>query len=304
MKRLFNLFFLSLVLLAACNKEEIRPTTIKVQIESVSGSRARFTVVTESSRAYYSYIIVREDEPNFNAPATAICDEEIENMVKALPFFENGSFTDIFCFRGSRQLTMRLLEDDKDYKFIVFQINPKTYKLIGDPVVCNFHTKPVPDRDLHFEIEHEGDILTITPSDDNLTYIWGCEESEMISDIYGFVPYYLYRIVEMYQEYGFLDILYDQGPIILDLSMESNLHSGTEYTLAISGCEESELTTPVKVVKFRYQSGNIEFLEVTEESLDELISEPQSVSNLRYSQHQIPIPCTMREYPHGAQNGR
>lgn len=268
MKRLFNLIILSLVLFSACKKEENRPTEIKVQLESVSGSRARFTVAPISSRAYYSYVLVKESDPNYNEPATVICKNEIQEMVNALPYFETGSFTDIFCFCGSRQFTMRLLEDDKDFKFIVFQINPKTYKLIGEPVVCNFHTNPVPDRDLHFDVNSDGDLLTITPSDDNLTYIWGCEESELINDIYGFASYYLYKVVEMYQEYGFLDILYEQGTVIFDLSTESNMGNGTEYTFAISGCEGGEFTTPVTVVRFRYHPGNIEILEVTEGSYD------------------------------------
>jgi hypothetical protein len=304
MKRLINLIILSLVLLTACNKEEIRPTEIKVEIESVSGSRARFTVAPESSHAYYSYVLVKESDPNYNESTTAICNNEILEMVKALPFFESGSFTDIFCFRGSRQFTMNMLEDDKDFKFIVFQINPKTYKLIGNPVVCNFHTKPVPDRDLHFDVNFDGDMLTITPSDDHLTYVWEYEESELISDIYVFAPYYLYKVVEMYQEYGFLDMLYMQGPSEWDFSLENNMNDGTEYTIAISGCEEGEFTTPVTVVRFLYHPGNIELLEVSEGSYDKSSSEPQSELVLRYSQHQNPIPCITTGHLRGARNNR
>lgn len=304
MKKLFNLIILSLALLTACNKEEIRPTEIKIQLESVSGSRARFTVATASSRAYYSYVLVKEGDPNYNETATAICTDEIVKMVEALPYFETGSFTDIFCFRGSRQFTMNLLEDDKEFKFIIFQLNPKTHNIIGDPVVCTFHTKPVPDRDLHFDVNFDGELLTITPSDDNLTYVWEYEESELISEQYIFAPFYLYKVVEMYQEYGFLDMLYMQGPSIWDFSLENNMDDGTEYTIAISGCEEGEFTTPVTVVRFRYHPGNIEILEVSEGSYDKSISEPQAELFLRYSQHQNPAPCTTTGYHHGARNSR
>lgn len=278
MKRLFNLIILSLVLLVSCNKEEIRPTEIKVQVESVTGSRARFTVATASSRAYYSYVILKQDDPNFNSSATVICNDKIQEMVNELPHYETGSFTDIFCYRGSRQFNVRLLEDDKDYKFIAFQINPKKYELIGEPVVCDFHTKPVPDRNLNFEILFDGDILRITPSDENLTYVWDYEESEMINDIYGSAPYYLYRVVEMYLEYGFLDMFYKQDQSVWYFDMEDNMKDGTEYTIAISGCEEGEFTTPVTVVRFRYHPGNIEQLEVTEEGHDKL-SSPKCASN-------------------------
>jgi len=268
MKRLFNLIILSLVLLVSCNKEEIRPTEIKVQVESVTGSRARFTVATANQHAYYSYVIVKQDDPNFNSPAAVICNNRIQEMVSELPNFETGSFTDIFCYRGSRQFNVRLLEDDKDFKFIVFQINPKKYELIGEPVVSNFHTKPVPDRNLNFEILFDGDILRITPSDENLTYVWDYEESEMINDIYGSASYYLYRVVEMYLEYGFLDMFYKDDQSIWYFGMEDEMTDGTEYTIAISGCEEGEFTTPVTVVRFRYHPNNIELLEITEDGND------------------------------------
>ena len=278
MKRLYIFIILSLVLLTSCNKEEIRPTEIKVQVESVTGSRARFTVATASSRAYYSYVIVKQDDQNYNSPASVICNDKIKEMVSELPYYETGSFTDVFCFRGSRQFNVRLLEDDKDYKFIAFQINPKKYELIGEPVVCNFHTKPVPDRDLHFEVNFEGDVLRITPSDENLTYVWDYEESEMINNIYGYASYYLYRVVEMYLEYGFLDMFYKEDQSIWYFGMEDEMTDGTEYTIAISGCEEGEFTTPVTVVRFRYHPNNIEVLEITEDGNDKL-SHPKCADN-------------------------
>lgn len=304
MKRLSLLIILSLILLTACKKEELLPTTIKVQLESVSGSRARFTVAPASSRAYYSYILLKEGEMYYNDPVTSVCNDMIKHMLDALPYFENESFTDIFCFTGSRQFTMNMMDDDKDFKFIVYQINPKTYKLIGDPVVCTFHTKPVPDRDLHFDVDFDGDILTITPTDDDLTYIWEYEESELIKDIYVFTSYYLYKVVEMYQEYGFLDWMYMQGPSVWDFSLANNMNDGTEYTIAISGCEDGEFTTPVTVARFRYHPGNIELLEVSEGSYDKSISGPQPEWLLRYSQHQNPIPCITTGHLRGARNNR
>ena len=303
MKRLSIFIILSLLLLTACNKEEIRPTEIKVQLESVSGSRARFTVATASSRAYYSYVLVKESDPNYNEEATTICDDEITRMVNELPNFETGTFTDIFCFRGSRQFNLNMLEDDKDFKFIVFQINPKTYKLIGDPVVCTFHTKPIPDRDLQFDVHFDGDVLTITPSDENLTYVWDYEESELINDIYGFATLYLYKVVEMYMEYGFLEMFYKQDQSIWYFDIEDNMDDGTEYTLAISGCEEGEFTTPITIVKFRYHPGNIEVLEISEGSYEKSISGSRAELFLRYSQHQNPIPYTKKGHLRGAQNG-
>ena len=44
MKRQLTFIILSLFLLAGCTKEELLPTEIKVNMESETGSSARFTV--------------------------------------------------------------------------------------------------------------------------------------------------------------------------------------------------------------------------------------------------------------------
>ncbi len=264
MKRQLTLIVLSLFLLAGCQKEELLPVEIKVEVESVTGSRARFTVAPANSRAYYSYVLVGCDDDNYNKPATSICYDEIQWMEDRLPYFENGSFTDIFCYQGNRQLTMKTLASDKDFKFIVFQINPQTHELIGEPSVCEFHTKTVPQRDLHFQVDFVGDELHITPSDDNLSYFWDYDETEIIFDIYRSAFNYLYTLAGMYQEYGFMEYYYYQGPCVWHLSNEDNITDGTEYTLVIAGCEEGEFTTETTIVKFRYHPDHVEVLEVIE----------------------------------------
>ena len=264
MKRQLTLIVLCLSLLAGCQKEELLPTEIKVKAESVTGSRARFTVAPANSHAYYSYVLVSSNEENYDKPTTSICYDEIKRMEESMQYFENGSFTDIFCYQGNRQLTMKTLASDKDFKFIVFQINPQTHKLIGEPIVCEFHTLPVQQRDLHFQVYFVGDELHITPSDDNLTYFWDYDETEMIYDVHRSASNYLYTLAGMYQEYGFMEYYYYQGPCTWRLSLDDNISDGTEYTLVIAGCEEGEFTTVPTIVKFRYHPDHIDVLEVIE----------------------------------------
>ena len=266
MKRILSLMVLGLLLFAGCQREELLPTELKVKIETVTGTRVRFTVAPENPHAYYAYILINEKDGSFNNPLTEICKEEIELMEDALSSssYEEENFLDIFFYRGSRQFTRGELYDDMDYKLIVFQINPKTHELIGDPVGTTFHTNPVPDRDLHFQVSFEGDLLTITPTDDYLTYFWQYEESEMIYNQYGGATSYLYAIAGLYQEYGFMDWNYYYGTSVFELSSENNMEDGTEYTLVICGCEEGELTTTSTIVKFIYHPGNIEVLSIEE----------------------------------------
>lgn len=262
MRHPYILILYSLILLAACSKDETEPTVIKVQLESVSGSRARFTVAPENSRAYYSYVLVSQDDSGFHNSATEICQNEIEHMETNYPYFSTGSFTDVYCYRGSRQLYVSSLSSDKDFRFIVFQINPDTHHLIGDPVDISFHTKPVPQRNLQFGIAFDGTSVTITPSDDTLSYICEYEESDLVYSLYYTATNYLYSVVGMYLEYGFLESNYSHGPVEWNFASEDNLmKDSTEYTLVVSGCEEGEFTTPPAIVKFRYHPDNIEMLE-------------------------------------------
>lgn len=264
MKHQLTFIILSLFLLGGCTKEELLPTEIKVKMESVTGSRARFTVAPSNSRAYYSYTLVSRGDEDYDAPETSLCIKEIKRMEEGMQYFENGSFAEIFCFQGNRQLTMKTLASDHDFKIIVFQINPKTHELIGEPAVLEFHTKPVPERDLHFDVNFVADEMHITPSDDELTYFWQFEETERIYNTYASISNYMYETVGLYQEYGFLDYYYYQGPCVWYLSLEDYMEEGTEYTLAIYGCEDGEFTTEATIVKFIYHPDHIDVVEVIE----------------------------------------
>lgn len=265
MKRQLTFIILSLFLLAGCTKEELLPTEIKVKMESVTGSRARFTVAPSNSRAYYSYVLVNPYDEDYDAPTLDICYNAIKRMEEGLPpFDENVTFEDIFCYQGNRQLTMKKLSNDSEFKIIVFQINPQTHEVIGDPVVRGFRTKPVPERDLHFQVDFVADEVHITPSNNDLTYFWQIGETEKIYNSYGSISNYLYEVVGLYQEYGFMDYFYYQGPYVWDLSLKDNMKDGTQYSLVIHGCEEGEFTTPTTIVKFIYHPNNVEVVEVIE----------------------------------------
>jgi hypothetical protein len=264
MKRLLLFIVLSLLLFAGCQREELLPTEIKVKMESLTSSRARFTVAPANPHAYYTYILVSEQEETFDKPAAEICKNEILDMEDAMAYFQNNDFLDIYFYQGSRQFNIGSLHDDLDFKFIVFQINPKTHELLGEPVVTPFHTKPATHQYLQFQVDAEGDLMTITPSDDNITYFWQYEEDDLIYSNYGGATSYLYSIAGMYQEYGFMDWSYYSGPTVIDFSLESDMQDGVLYTLVICGCEEGEFTTISTIVKFRYQPGNIEVLEILE----------------------------------------
>ena len=255
---------LSLLLFTGCKREDLRPAEIKASVESVSGTRARITVAVANQRAYYSYITICEDEPSYNVPEVELCKDRIDALEEAYTYFTEGDFMDIFFYRGSRQINLTALYSDKDYKIVFYQVNPKSHELIGEPIVCEFHTKPVPERDMHFQLNFVGDMMTIIPSNDEYTFIWQCEESDLIYYNYGAPTTYLYSVVGMYQEYGFIDMYYNQGQASWGFGYDTRMVDGTEYTLVINGCEEGEFTTQSTIAQFIYHPGQIEVLDIRE----------------------------------------
>lgn len=269
MKRIPYIILIALALVSCANKEE-QPAEFKLNLEFVGGSRARFSVAASNMDAVYTFVHLDKNSEDFDAPANVAARNEIARMESSYASIreyglDNGlwsDFTDFFFYRGSRQFTMDSLSPDMDFRFILFQINPKTHQLIGEPLNIDYHTKPVPQRELTFELSFEGDILTIVPSDNNLTYFWDYENEDIVLETYFFPGNYAYSLVGMYQEYGFLDTELSKGKDTWDFSAQDDtMTEGENCLLVIAGCEDGEFTTDIKVIQFCYHQGAIEVLD-------------------------------------------
>ncbi len=262
MKR-FLLLASLVLLLVSCGKDiTTEESEFRVELTYVGASRARITVAAMNMKAYYSYILMSPQEAYFSASAKEAIDAEIPFLENAVTYFENTNFLDAFCYRGSRQFTFSGIGDDTDYRFILFQINPKTHEIIGDPIEVFYHTRPLPRRDLTFSVEIEDSALRITPSDNALTYLWDYELSETIADNYFFPQSYLYDLAAMYYEYGFLESNLSQGFEYWDFDLNDSMTAEQEYTLVIAGCEEAEFTTPPMQLRFIWHKpGQVEVVE-------------------------------------------
>ncbi len=262
-------FILLLTALVSCTNKAEQPADVKLNLEYVGGSRARFSVAVSNMDAIYTFLNMGEHSDNFHQPDDVAARHEIARMeesyeeAKALMTDNKWSnFTDFFFFRGSRQFTMNSLTPDTDFRFVIFQIHPKTHQLIGEPLSIDYHTKPVAERDLNFDLSFDGDVLTIVPSDDHLTYFWDYENEDIVKETYFFPNNFTYSLVGMYQEYGFLDSELSKGTDTWDFTAQDNtLNEGERCILVIAGCEDGEFTTDVKALLFRYQKGNIEVLD-------------------------------------------
>lgn len=256
MKR-FLLFITLVFLFASCGKDKTTvESEFRVELTYVGASRARITVAAMNMKAYYSYIQLSPQEEYYSSSAKEAIKAEVAFLEDAITYFENSNFTDAFCYRGSRQFTFSGIGDDTDYRFILFQIHPKTHELIGEPIEVFYHTRPIPRRDLTFEVEIEESALRITPSDNSFTYFWDYELSETIADDYYFPQSFLYSLAGMYYEYGFLDSELSRGNVFWDFNLDDKMTTDKEYTLVIAGCEEAEFTTHPTQLRFVWHGPN------------------------------------------------
>ena len=263
-----------LLLLSCQDRMTVRESEFRVEVTSVSGTVIRITVAAMNPKAYYCYTVVGENEPLFNASTEDIIAEDLKNMDLNYPYFadvgKNGSYTDIFCYRGSRQFNLVDRAPDSDIKFVLYQFHPQKHTPIGEPVVKVIHTKPVPERNLSFEVSITGEKITVTPSDPSLPYIWDYDNNEYIKDTYYLHKNYLQNLVNMYDEYGFLESEISKGPEEWNFADDTHLKASEEYALVIGGCENGGFTTPVMYTVFRYNKpGDVEILvPLTESTLD------------------------------------
>ena len=263
MRRILYIITAALAL-AGCNAKEIlvtKPVDLGLRIEKVSGSKADFHVSAGNENATYIFFTLPEGHPLFDKPEREAAQEHIaylkrlyqgQNPIGTAAAQEErlGSFTDFACYKGSRTLELRYLSTDTEYKLLLFQIHPKTHEILGDVRSERFHTKAVEMKELYFSFSFDGDVLTITPSDPDRDYVWGFERVARIEDDYDRDPFfYIYALIDMYEDYGFIEHRFCRGTVEHDMSRE-RLREGEPYHIIAIGYENGEINSSVNFAIF------------------------------------------------------
>lgn len=258
MRRILVLLSLVLLLLPSCSKDygSEKVSELRIELDGLVGTRVRIMVASMNTKAYYSYVQLASQDEYYSASSEEVAKYEIGRMEDNYEYYDEldikGSFLDVFCYQGSRQFSVRGLTPDTDFRYIFFQLHPKTHALIGEPVEVKFRTKPVPERDLTFDVQIVDNQIWIHPSDLSLTYFWQYEDNDIIEDAYFFPQEYLYELMSLYDEYGFLESELTKGPDVWNFADDKWFQPGKECTLVIAGCENGDFTTHPQQLVFRY----------------------------------------------------
>lgn len=253
----------------ACTPADIvvkREVDMTLKIEKVGGSKVEFSVRTSNEDAWYTYCLISESDPSFS-----LSDEEaargyiryLEEIRETggkemadFPREPEGRFEDFAFYRGSRKLKVPFLADDTDYRLVLFQVNPRTHELIGKGHSETFHTPDVVLKPMSFDFGTDKNVLIITPSDLDRTYIWGILRYDQMFDDYAGPFFYLYTLIDMYEDYGFAEPMLSRGVVSIPID-EGSLREGETYCIAAIGYEGGEINSEESFWYFIPDDGTI-----------------------------------------------
>lgn len=254
---------LGILCLAACHSEDktvVTPVTLEVKIDAVGATKASFSVTSSHPDATYIQVSVGAWEDYwYPLSDLEIAKDYLRQLVEIDedPYIKKNEFSqfqDRFCFKGSRSFRCQFLASDMDYRSIVAQVDPFKKEVIGTPVSAFFHTEKVPEVNMDWVVEINGDVLTITPSDNNQDYYWDYESADYFWGNYvANVYYYLYQVTDMYEQYGFIEQELSRGPETYVFSQEDQgMVEGDTIILAAVAYANHELSGDPAIWEFEY----------------------------------------------------
>ncbi len=261
MQRVSLSIIAALCLLPSCtpqNQGQTSASPYEVTLDEVKGTKIKFTMAPDYPDAAFSYIVIPEEEGRGHSVRELVNIQIAELRVlydtwAAENPSHEGRFQDMFCYSGKRSIKSRYLTDDTDYKLIVYQLNPFTYDVLGDIFSVNFHTPKVEITEMDFDVVIDGDKLSIIPSDNNITYYWDYELKSKVYDDFLNPYFYFYSLLDLYEDYDFMDHLLSKGPDEWVFSRDDvAIKEGAEYVLCIATYMNGEICSDVLEMEFTY----------------------------------------------------
>ena len=267
MRKRIIILALGLLSLAACSEKLTVVTTpvgMSLSVDEVKSSKVIFTITTDNPDAYYSYCLWNTVNGQTEALIdylTSLAEDDYQRKQ------ENGvlqiaSFADLNCFRGTRTIRAINLQPDADFVLLVFQLNPQTHEVIGKVLSEPIHTKAVTITPLDFEFVYEGKTITVIPSDPDRTYFWQYDSQRAMYDNYIWPFGWFSSLVDMYEQYAFMDHLTSKGTVVYDAGRD-NIKEGEILSVLAVAYEDGEMTSEYVEDSFQYRDGR--FVHLSEE---------------------------------------
>lgn len=253
----------------ACSNKLTQPCEFDIKVQTITPTRATIQITPENKDVWYSFTYTSEGDIYWPYPDDIHADGSLERYQQIydsnaeFEYVSVASFLDMFCYKGDMVYKATQLEDGKRHRILVFQVDPDTHLRIGDIHKIELETPAIKRSDLSFEIGFEGTTVNITPSRDGETYFWDYENTDFINANYSYsCQLFLYKLLDMYWEYGFLDSMVDTGSISWNFATQDrDMVEGEQCSLSVAGIDENgEFTTELTTVDFIYRKNGIEVI--------------------------------------------
>lgn len=272
-RRLSHLLLFPIIfILAACSAKDVmvtEPVDIHLTLDKVKSRKVYYTVTSANQDASY-YVGLRYVDPkeppmsDLQLAQAFLASERMNYDVLKENRDIHANLADLSTYKGSRSLKKSHLAYGKDYRLLLFQVNPKDLSIIGNIQGESIHTPELDILDVDFSFSIKSGKLTITPSGNDFSYYWDYESETRIYDDYLSPSNYLYSVIDMYEDFGFMNNVLSKGVTEFDL-LEGPMIDGTNYIVVVAAYDpaQGEINSDYKVFEFHYKNGQI----LTQDSL-------------------------------------
>lgn len=257
--RNFKFFLLACLMLTGCTAKEIlvsTPVDMDVTVDRVGRTKLVFSIKVSNQDAHYCYSLfpAENTQEYFTGTDQEIAEKYLNLDRESYATLNNNlpqecSFTEYACYRGNRTLKMVNLKPNYKYKLLVFQVDPVQQIVIGNVISKVITTKALDENNLFFTFDFSDQGVTITPSDSEATYYWDFERSDRIYDSYLSPYLYFYSLLDMYEDYGFINNILYKGVTRYDFGRDG-IKEGVNYVLIAAACSNGEIASGVTEAEF------------------------------------------------------
>lgn len=221
MKKLVFIFSIVMSLAVSCRKIDfvISDDPFIIEVKNVCARSVWVDIFPENNDFYYYYDIVSDEKfSKFDSDADFIRSVDANNRDLYDLLMENDysddSFEELMLYRSAVLEAYYgnnvLLEPEKDYILYAYAYD-QNINAIETLYKVRFTTPKEVKSDNTFVVSLEGDYITVTPSNDDQYIFDFALETELNKSYYGNPLYYFNQMIEVYEQYGFIDNVLSKG---------------------------------------------------------------------------------------------
>lgn len=263
MKKILLILSVILSLAVSCRKVDfvIGDNPFTIEVKNIYARAVWVDILPENNDFYYFYdIISLDDFSKYDSDIEFVrsVDSEKRELYELLvEYGYTDPFEEIMLYRSALLEPYYgndvLLEPETEYYLYAFAYD-KNMNVIETLHKVKFKTPKEVHSDNTFTVALNGDYVTVTPSNNDQYLFDFATQSELHASYYDMPEYYFNQMIEVYEQYGFMDKMVSTGEDTDYLfDYYTSIADGEKIYVMVAGYENG-LTTDVSIHEFTYSS--------------------------------------------------